>query len=207
MDMDFAPYEFDENGKAWGFNIDLWEQIGNNLNKTINFVPMHWYNVMNSLQNGSVDAINAFNTEVREYIMDFSNEILDCKYRIFVRDDVSGITSISDLANHTVAIVAEDASIDHLVKEVPGSYIIEVKTLEEGILKLKNEEVFSFITSHYSGIYYTHKNHIDNIKIIGNEIDLGNYSIAVKKGNTELLGKINNSLQIVIASDFYKNIV
>ncbi len=206
VDPGWPPGEFVEDGKVKGFDVDLVQSIGNDMGCIVEYYPMDWNDVLESVKNGTLDILCATDTPERREFFDFSKPILNLSNRIFVNENVVGISDIYDLANHTVAVVNQYATQVYLEENVPDAHIVIVDKVEDGLEMLVNGEVFALFDEMHIVSYYIQEHNYEGIKVIGEELVFGPFCIAVKKGNSSLLEKINNAIVNVLENGEYDRI-
>ncbi len=206
IDENYPPHEFVEDGEAKGFNVDIMKAIALEMDREIIFKPMVWHKAMEALKNESIDILCMAAYEERKQYFDFSKPILDLKLAIFVKEEVTGITNIEDLAGHSVAVQKGDIAEEILQERKIDAYIIETGSQDDALKLVANGDVTAFLGNYYTGIYLIHKHDYKNIKVIGEMLTIGQRVIAVKKGNDELLADINAAINSIKASGVYDKI-
>ncbi len=206
LDKDFAPFEWGHDGEVNGFDVDLMNYMAEDLNRSVEYYPLIWDEVLESVKNGTIDVLFATDTPERRVFFDFSLPILYSRWSIYVKENVFGITNILDLANHTVAVCNLYASHEYINKTVPGAHLVLVNNVEIGIEMLYNGEVFAFFTDYYQANYYILQMVYTGLKVIGDPVIMGPFCLGVKKGNHELLSQLNVSLTNVKNSGNYDSI-
>ncbi|HHU33292.1 MAG TPA: transporter substrate-binding domain-containing protein, partial [Clostridia bacterium] len=85
-DRHYPPFEFlNDEGVFNGFNVDLIQAIGKELNIKIIFHPMPWENALEAVLRGEYDAVQGMaisNERLQNF--DFSEEYLVVSHSIFV---------------------------------------------------------------------------------------------------------------------------
>ena len=203
IDQSFAPFESRTNGGVEGFDIELMNEMATQLQVDVEYYPMLWDDVMESVNNNSMDMFFGADTLVRREKFDFSIPILNFTWRIFVRKEVLGISSVSDLSNHTVGVVENYASHEYLRENFPSIHLVLLDNIEHGLNMVANNEIFAFFGVELTGKYYIQFNELIELKVIGEVTEVGPFSIAVKKSNHELLNQINISLIEMFRSGDY----
>ena len=206
LDKDFAPFEWGHDGEVNGFDVDLMNYMAEDLNRSVEYYPLIWDEVLESVKNGTIDVLFATDTPERRVFFDFSLPILYSRWSIYVRENVFGITNILDLANHTVAVCYLYASHEYINETVPGAHLVLVDNIDIGIEMLYNGEVFAFFTDYYQANYYILQKGYTGLKVIGDPVNMGPFCLGVKKGNHELLSQLNVSLTNVMNSGNYDSI-
>ena len=206
IDENYPPHEFVDNGVAKGFNVDIIRAIAKDMNESVEIRPMVWDEAMEALKNGSIDALCMAENEERRQYFDFSRPILTIKLAIFVRKEITGIDDIYALENHSVAVERGDIAEEYLLSHNINAYILEADSQEEAMKLLVNGEALAFFGNYYTGVYIIQKYGYSHIKVIGEEVEIGNRVIAVAKGNDELLDRINQSILSIREKGIYDRI-
>jgi len=191
---------------AKGFNVDIMKAIAREMNETIEIKPMVWSDALEALKNGSIDVLCMAENEERRQYFSFSKPILTLKLAIFVREGITGIDNVYALRNHSVAVEKGDIAEEYLISKGIDAYIVETTSQEEALKLLFNGEVTAFFGNYYTGIYLIQKHGYGGIKVIGEEVEIGNRVIAVGKGNDELLERINESISSIMERRIYDDI-
>jgi polar amino acid transport system substrate-binding protein len=84
---EFPPYEYNEDGKIKGFDIDLITAIADLLGKKVTVIDMHFDSVIPAVQSGKADigASGITVTEERKKNVDFSRPYYNASIVIVVR--------------------------------------------------------------------------------------------------------------------------
>jgi len=133
LDKDFAPFEWGHDGEVNGFDVDLMNYMAEDLNRSVEYYPLIWDEVLESVKNETIDVLFATDTPERRVFFDFSLPILYSRWSIYVKENVFGITNILDLANHTVAVCYLYASHEYINETVPGAHLVLVDNIDIGI--------------------------------------------------------------------------
>ncbi len=209
-DKNYPPYEYiDESGNYVGFNVDIMNALSLEMETKIEFIPKEWENAMKMVETGEADLIQGVSySEERARLFDFSDEVVSNSQSIFVRKDDATIFSSSNLNGKTVSVQKNDISReiieDNKFKDVK---IKEFDTQEEAIDAMLAGEVDAFVGNRITGLYYIQtKDKSEEVKIADELEKTGSYSIAVKKGNENLLKDINKALKKIKQNGTYDKI-
>ncbi|MHC1605593.1 MAG: transporter substrate-binding domain-containing protein, partial [Candidatus Methanofastidiosia archaeon] len=204
-DQNFPPFEYVVNEEYMGFDVDILNACSHYLEYDIELIPMVWNEAVQSLESGEIKAILGMKyTEERSKRYDFSKGYLKSSSVIFVNENTVDITSLKDLSGHTVAIQKGDVS-EEILESVEGIYIIYAPNQMEGLMLLSNKEVSAFIGNRYVGIFSVQKEHIENIKIVGDSLFEEDYCLVTKKGDP-FIEDFNMALENIIANGEYDKI-
>jgi signal transduction histidine kinase len=206
IDMDFAPFEFLDGGNIQGFDVDIIKAIRENEGVQFQLHAEPWIKILDGMQNGTYDIMFATKTPERLLIYDFSAPIIQIQQAVFIQKSTKDFPKISDLANHTVAVVMNYSSDEYIRTNVPNAKLVLVETQAEGLRLLENNEVFAYFGHYQSVLYELKKSNIQNIKSVGNLIVVGDFCIATLKNRGSLLSFLNQSLEKLHNSGIYEEI-
>ncbi len=195
VSADYPPFEYYENGKITGFDVELGQIIAKELGKEAIFENMQFSTILVALQSGSVDvAISTIAiTEEREKNFDFSDSYYtETLVAIYLKD--RPITDKSQLNNKKVACQLGTTMEIWLKKHIADAEISVMDNNNQAIEALKAGHVEVVIIDEPQGVMFSQKNPQLSYSVIA-QSDSG-YGIAVKKGSP-LKEKINNILKIL----------
>ena len=207
-DNNFPPFEYiDDNGIYTGFNVDILRALSLNCGFEVQFYPMDWNEACKKLKSGEIDLIQGMKkNQKREEEYDFSKPYCQNSQSIFILNKNTDIYKLEDLKNKNVALQKGDVALNNL-KSLDNVNIIFTKNQGHALEKLLAKEVEAYIGNTLTGVNYINKLEIrDNIRIVDTPINSTEYSIAVKKGNTKLLNRINKGLEEVQKNGTYQTI-
>ena len=232
----FPPYEFKDGDKFAGIDVEIAQAIAAKLGMELEIVDVEFGAVLTGVAEGKYDMGMAgiTVTDERKQSMDFSDTYATGVQVIIVKDG-SAITSLDDLydfnddgdpvalKNPNIKIgvqqdttgdiyssdaitnwgfndLNEDGSIktDRVVRYKTGAdAVTALKTGTVDCVIIDQEPAKSFVAAQ-SGIHILAEN---------NEYAVEDYAICVKKGNTELLTKINEALAALKADGTIATII
>lgn len=210
-DAAYAPFESqNEKGEIVGFDIEVVQAIAAKAGFEVKFVNTPWEGIFNTLQQGDRDmVVSAVTiTDERKQTMDFSDPYFDAAQLIAVKES-SKVTKFADLKKLKVGVQTGTTG-DEAVSKLLGKTSTSIKRFESTPLALKELEsggVDAVVADNGVIAHYVANNPGGKFKTVSDkEFVPEQYGIAVKKGNAELLGKLNQGLAAIKADGTYAQI-
>ncbi len=207
---DYPPYcSIDENGNAKGFSIDIFKAAARAAGLEVKIKVGLWNTIKQDLIDGRIDALPVVGrTPEREDIFDFTLPYLTLNGAIFTLKSNQSIQSLDDLKNKKILVMKGDNS-DEFVRRVKLSdNILTTNTFDEAFKMLINGEGDVVITQKIIGLKIIDRLKLKR-KVVPLNIETGfrqDFCIAVRKGDTELLSKLNEGLSVIIADNTFERI-
>ena len=199
----FPPFEYIQDGEVVGFDIDLMRAIGESQGFDIEITDISFDSLIPGLQAGTIDIVAAGMTitEQRAQVVDFTDPYYSANQAVLVREG----------SGHNVTVLFGDNRLA-VQTGTTGDLWVEENLQDTGILTgnvthfdtfvlavqdLINENVQAVVLDTPVAQRYAADNPVEMIAelVTGEE-----YGLAVARGNTELLDKLNAGLQDVIES-------
>lgn len=210
-DAAYAPFESqNERGEIVGFDIEIVSAIAAKAGMEVKFVNTPWEGIFNSLNQGDRDLlVSAITiTDERRQSMDFTAPYFDAVQLIAVRQD-SPVTKFEDLKPLKVGVQTGTTG-DEVVTQLLGKDNANVRRFESTPLALKELEsggVDAVVADNGVINHYVANNSSAAFKTVSDSsFAPEQYGIAVRKGNTELLAKLNEGLAAIRADGTYDRI-
>ena len=210
-DAAYAPFESqNEKGEIVGMTIDMLSAVAQKAGVEIKFVNTPWEGIFNSLQQGDRDilASSITITDERKQTMDFTNPYFDA-YQLIAVKASSKVAKFDDLKKLKVGVQTGTTG-DEAVTKLMGKTSTAIKRFESTPLALKELEsggVDAVVADNGVVIHYVANNPGGKFKTVADKDFVPEqYGIAVKKGNAELLGKLNEGLKGIKADGTYATI-
>ena len=198
-DAAYAPFESqNEKGEIVGFDIDVVKAAAQKAGFEVKFLNTPWEGIFNSVAQGDRDLLvsSITITPERRQTLDFSTPYFDAQQLIAVKSD-SKIAKFADLAKLKVG-VQNGTTGDEVITKLQGKDSPNVKRFESTPLALKEMEgggVDAVVADNGVVVHYVNNNPASKFKTIADtSFASEQYGIAVKKGNAELLDKVNKGL-------------
>lgn len=208
----YAPFEFTENGQYVGFDMDLIRAIGEVEGFDVQINTLGFDSLIPAVNAGNVDCIISAMTikEDRAKVVDFSNPYFQAGLIIAVAQNTQGIDSLDDLKGKRLAAEVGTTGLDasNAVKAKDPKTTVKVfDSVGEAFMELEKGGADAVINDMPVTSYYIQTKGKDKVKMVGQVFAAEDkYGIGVKKGNTELLAKINDGLAKVKANGTYDTI-
>lgn len=203
IDDKFAPMGFrDEKNEIVGFDIDYARAAVEKMGYKVKFQPIDWKTKESELSSGRIDLIwNGYTiTDERKGKVLFTKPYLKNSQVVAVLAD-SDIHGISDLAGKNVGLQALSSAADALNGSEIKPQIKSVSEFADNVLALsdlKNGRVDAVIIDEVVIKYYMAKEE-GTYKLLEESLAPEEYGIGVKKGNEELLNKLQEALDALNA--------
>jgi len=210
-DAAYTPFESqNDKGDIVGFDIDVVKAVAQKAGLEVKFVNTPWEGIFNALDQGDRDLlVSAITiTDERRQTMDFSQPYFDAKQLIAVKSD-SPVARFEDIKNLKVG-VQNGTTGDEVVGKLLGKSSTAIKRFESTPLALKELEaggVQAVVADNGVVVHYLANNAAGGFKTVSDaSFPVEKYGIAVKKGNAELLAKINQGLEAIRTDGTYARI-
>jgi PAS domain S-box-containing protein len=206
-DHDNPPYEFIENGKPTGFNVEMIRAVAEVTGMEADIRLGPWNKARRDLEEGRTDALaGMYNTAERNSLVDFSVPHTFVTSGIFVRKG-SPIRSLADLRGKEIIVQEGDAIHDYLRRTGLASRIIAVTDPGEELrLLASGKHDCALMPSRFQGEYFLRKFNLANIRVINAGLPQLRYCFAVRKGNGGLRYRLDEGLNILKISGRYRDI-
>ena len=198
-DATWPPFEMvnEQTKKLEGFDIELMEAIAKEAGFEIKWVNVGWDSLLAGMATGQYDAsISVMTiTDERKEKWLFSDPYYNAGQLIAVRIDNKDIAKPADLKGKKVgAQIDTTGAIE--VEKIQGATLKEYDDVGQAFLDLMNGQIDAVVADSPLVYGYVAKN-ASKIKTVGEPFTDEYYGIAVKKGATDLLAKINKGLKAV----------
>ena len=195
-DAAYAPFESqNEKGEIVGFDIDIVKAVAAKSGIDVKFVNTPWEGIFNALKQGDRDLLvsSITITDERKQTMDFSDPYFDAHQLIAVRAD-SRVARFDDLKTLKVGVQTGTTG-DEAISKLQGKNSTDIKRFESTPLALKELEtggIDAVVADNGVVVNYVKNNSGNKFKTINDAAFVPeHYGIAVKKGNADLLAKLD----------------
>lgn len=198
VDDKFAPMGFrDENNNLTGFDIDYAEAAAEHMGMTVKFQPIDWKTKETELSSGRIDLIwNGYTiTDERKEKVLFTKPYLENAQVVATLAD-SPIEKLSDLEGKVVGLQALSSALDALNANPIANKVKNTTEFSDNVLALtdlKSGRVEAVVIDEVVIDYYMAKEE-GTFKVLDESLAPEQYGVGVKKGNEELLEKLQEAL-------------
>ena len=211
----FAPFEFTEDGneEIVGFDVDMMNAIAESQGLQIEFVNMEFDSLIPALQSDQGDIICAGMNKLagdRAEKADFGETYFESDLMLLVKSDsdLTGIDAVTPDMKLASQIGTTGGDMVQTMKDegkIADAIVLNQWT--DCYMQLQNGDVQGVIVDKPVGEAYLNQ-HSDIAKFVGDKFgDHEEFAFAVKKGNTELLDKLNAGLAELKENGTYDELV
>ncbi|MGW8959815.1 transporter substrate-binding domain-containing protein [Paenibacillus sp. NPDC055715] len=185
-------------GKVGGFDIDIAKAVAKHIfgdETKLELKEVTSKTRITLLQNGDIDAIIATMTisDERKKQVDFSDVYFNAGQSLLVKKG-SPITSLESLTSDTkVLAVKGSTSAKNIREKAPQATVLELENYQDAFNALKAGQGQALTTD--NSILLGMQQQDSNYTLVGGNFTEEPYGIAVKKGQTELLQAVNDTLK------------
>lgn len=198
IDDQFAPLGFrDEKNEIVGFDIDYAKAAAEKMGMTAKFQVIDWSTKESELSSGRIDLIwNGYTiTDERKEKVLFTKPYLE-NAQVVVTLAKTDITKLNQLAGKKVGLQARSSAAEALDKSPIKAEVKSVSEYKDNVLALsdlKSGRVDAVVIDEVVIDYYMSKEE-GTFKLLDESLAPEQYGIGAKKGNEELLEKLQKAL-------------
>ena len=169
-------------------------------------VDMQFDGLLPALEAKKIDVIIAgmTATEERKQFVNFSDPYYNSKQSIVVQANNTDITSFDNFTGKKVGVVLGYTG-DILVSELPNVEVQKFNTTSETVLALKAQKVDAVVLDYEPAKNYVAQN--TELKLVETDAATEEYSIAMRKDDTEFLAKVNEALKTIKENGTYDALI
>lgn len=189
----FAPYEYYENNKITGVDIAIARDIAKSMGKKLVVKDIAFDSIINEVNSGKADfaAAGMSITEERKKQVDFTIEYAISNQVVVVKKGSS--LKLNELANKTISVQLGTTADTYVTENYKNAKIIRQKKYLSSAEDVKNNKADCIIMDSLPAQKLVSAN--NELEIVNGVLFTDSYGMIVKKGNNELLSKINKVLQ------------
>lgn len=192
---EFPPYEFHDGGEIVGIDAEIAKAIADELGMELEIEDIAFDSIIPEITSGKADMglAGMTVTEDRKQSVDFTDTYAKASQKIIVKED-SAIASPDDLTGVIVGVqqgTTGDIYVSGL--EADGTTVERYNKGFEAVQALSQGKIDAVVIDGEPAKTFVAQT--EGLKILEESFTDEEYAIAVKKGNTELLEKINGALK------------
>lgn len=195
MELAYPPFEMkDLNGDPSGISVDFAKDFGKYINRDVKIENIAWEGLIPSVQTGKADLVisSMSITNDRRKVVDFSIPYANALQGILTNKK-SNIKDFEDLdrKGNTIAVKTGSTGFIFAMKNVKNAKVIALADESACVTEVVQGKADGFFYDQLT-IYRNWEKHKDTttpVFIPYQDVDV--LGVAVKKGNTELLNKMN----------------
>ncbi|MFB5678287.1 ABC transporter substrate-binding protein [Paenibacillus terreus] len=193
-------------GEIEGFDVDIAKQVAKHIfgdESKIELKEVTSKTRIPLLQNGDIDMIVATMTitEERKQQVDFSDVYFEAGQSLLVPKG-SPITGVDSLTKGTTVLAVKGStSVKNIREKAPDTEVLEFENYQDAFNALKANKGDALTTD--NAILLGMQQQDPNFQLVGGNFTDEPYGIAVKKGSTDLLQAVNETLTDLKSSGEY----
>ena len=206
-DATFKPFEYKNNGKYEGFDIDLMEAVAKELGANkVEYVDTEFKGLIPGLLAKKYDVIVSamYITDERKQTINFSDSYFPGGLSIMVKKDNDAVKGISDLKGKKVSVQVGTKSAKYLEEKYPDISLVKVETNNEMFLELETGKVDAVVTGLPAAKTYAKT--AGSVKVLPETITEEFYGYGLRKDDAELTAAINTALKTLKDNGTYDQI-
>jgi polar amino acid transport system substrate-binding protein len=198
-DRAYPPYEFlDKDGKPAGYNVELTRAIGEVMGLEVEFRFGDWSEMRAALDRGEIDVLEGISfSDERARTLDFSPPHAIVHHAIFARKGTPAVGSLDALRGKEVIVFGGGIMDETLTRRGLGERLVRTGTPADALRLLASGEHDYVAVALLPGIWITRELGLTNVVPVARSVAAERYGFAVKKGNGELLARLDEGLAIL----------
>ena len=201
LDPTYPPFENADSGTLEGLDVDLAEEIGRELNLTIEFVYFGYDGLYDALATQQVDVLlSALVSDIsKTKDFAFSDPYFNAGQYLVAHQETAAaqtITEMADLANQTVAVeIGSEGHVQAIAWErrVPNLTIITLPTADDALWLVLQQEADVALVDQVSGRLYIQQ--FPTLTLIPEPVTVEPYVLVTRIADETLLQKLDGALE------------
>jgi polar amino acid transport system substrate-binding protein len=205
----YPPFnQIDPSGELIGFDIDIAQALCDNMKVTCEFVRQDWDGMIPGLLARKYDAVVASMsiTEERKRAVDFTDPYVSNKLRFVAAKGAK--LDPQNLKGKVIGAQRATISANYLEdRPIKGAEVKLYDTQENAYLDLASGRVDVLLADMLVSHEWLNSPAGEGFAFLGEPIDIGDkFGIAVRKGDAQLLARLNAALAEIIADGTYEEL-
>ena len=190
---EFPPYEYYEDGDIVGIDVEIAKAIAAKLGMELQIEDMAFDAIIPAVTSGKADfgAAGMTVTEERQRSVEFTDTYANSNQVAIVKED-SDITGSDALAGKIIGVQLGTTG-DALATEIKDATVGRYNKGLEAVQSLTQGKIDAVVIDQATAEAFVKKT--EGIKILEEKMSEEEYAIAIKKGNMELVEKMNEAIK------------
>lgn len=190
---EFPPYEYYEDGDIVGIDVEIAKAIAAKLGMELQIEDMAFDAIIPAVTSGKADfgAAGMTVTEERQRSVEFTDTYANSNQVAIVKED-SDITGSDALAGKIIGVQLGTTG-DALATEIKDVTVERYNKGLEAVQSLTQGKIDAVVIDQATAEAFVKKT--EGIKILEEKMSEEEYAIAIKKGNMELVEKMNEAIK------------
>lgn len=190
---EFPPYEYYEDGDIVGIDVEIAKAIAAKLGMELQIEDMAFDAIIPAVTSGKADfgAAGMTVTEERQRSVEFTDTYANSNQVAIVKED-SDITGSDALAGKIIGVQLGTTG-DALATEIKDATVERYNKGLEAVQSLTQGKIDAVVIDQATAEAFVKKT--EGIKILEEKMSEEEYAIAIKKGNIELVEKMNEAIK------------
>jgi PAS domain S-box-containing protein len=205
-EQDFPPFAVGmTDDTAGGFTVELWKAVAREQGLAYALRVRPFDELLRSFKSGEVDVLlNLAKSDDRRQFADFSATHVVVGGAIFVRKGDKRIQAEDDLAGKSVIVIRSDLAHDYAITKGWAERLVFVDTAEKGLRLLASGQHDAMLISKLAGTQTIRNLGIGGVEPLETRVGFAQrFAFAVRKGDTDLLSRINEGLALAKTDGTY----
>jgi polar amino acid transport system substrate-binding protein len=206
-DATFPPFEYTEDGKRVGFDVELIEAIAKVLNRKVEWTDIDFKGLIPGLlaKRFDVAASAIYITDERKKVVDFTDSYYPGGLVIMTAKGDKRIQGPDDLKGKKVAVQVGTKSVNFLKDNFPSVERIEVEKNQEMFQLVEVGRADAVVTGKPAAKLYARTR--GTLQVVDTPLTVEEYGYALRKDEPELVMQFNDALKKLKADGTYQQLV
>ncbi len=195
-DIPYEPFEFVENGKEVGIDVDLMRAVASDLKLEAVFIDVLFEEIFEAVQKGTCDVVasTVSVTEERKQRLLFTTGYFEVNQSLLVRaEDADRIGDLSAVPGK-IGVQRETTAVDYLEGRVPPERVSEMADGPEILAALRNKKIDGVVQDRPISAYWARADDLRMVRVF-DDAPREEYAFALAKGSEALRDAINGVLE------------
>ncbi len=205
-EQDFPPFALGQtDATADGFTVELWRLVAKEQGLKHTIQVRSFSDLLQEFKEGRVDVmINLAQSDARREFADFTVPHVTLHGGVFVRSGEDRIRTEADLEGKSIIVINADLAHDYAIAKGWQARLAPVTTAADGLKLLAAGQHDAMVMSQLAGMQTLLKLGIRNVKPLPAKAGFSQkFSFAVRKGEADLLARLNEGLALVKSGGAY----